>query len=52
VGYGVYLRPRPDYAGNRWLGFPVEALLDVGRIYVLVIPLFFIASLYEFLPSL
>jgi hypothetical protein len=45
----AYLRPRPCYAGKRWLGFPIEALRDVGWIYVLVVPLFFIASLYEFL---
>lgn len=45
----AYLRPRPEYAGARWLGLPVEALRDVGWIYVLVVPLFLIASLWEFL---
>lgn len=45
----AYLRPHPYYAGKRWLGFPAEALRDVGRIYVLIAPLFLIASLYEFL---
>jgi hypothetical protein len=45
----AYLRPRPDYAGPRWLGLPVGALRDVAWIYVLVVPLFLIASLWEFL---
>ena len=50
VQLGVaYLRPRPSYTGKRWFRFPVEALREVGRIYVLVVPLFLIASLYEFL---
>jgi hypothetical protein len=45
----AYLRPRPWYAGSRWLGIPIEALRDVARIYVLIVPLFLIASLWEFL---
>ena len=51
VNVGVSLfRPLPAYQGRKWLGlFPKEALLDVGRIYSLVIPLFLIASLWEFL---
>jgi hypothetical protein len=55
VGAGVnvgiaILRPQPYYQGDKWLGiFPKEALRDVGRIYALVIPLFLIASLWEFL---
>jgi uncharacterized membrane protein SpoIIM required for sporulation len=53
-GAGVNLglaafRPRPFYQGTKWLGFPKEAILDVLRIYVLVVPLFLIASLWEFL---
>lgn len=43
------VRPRPCYAGRRWLGMPTEALRDVARLYVLVVPLFLIASLWEFL---
>ncbi len=43
------LRPRPVYQGARWLGLPREALLDVLRVYLLVVPLFLIASLWEFL---
>ena len=47
---GVALfRPAPHYQGEKWLSlFPREALRDVGRIYVLVIPLFALASLWEF----
>jgi uncharacterized membrane protein SpoIIM required for sporulation len=40
---------KPYYQGEKWLGLPKEAILDVGRIYLLVIPLFLIASLWEFL---
>ena len=49
VGIAMF-RPQPYYQGNKWLGiFPKEALRDVGRIYALVIPLFLVASLWEFL---
>jgi uncharacterized membrane protein SpoIIM required for sporulation len=45
---------KPDgrfgYAGQqRWLGLPAEGIRDVVRIYTLVIPLFLLASLVEFL---
>lgn len=51
VNVGISLfRPQPYYQDQKWLGlFPKEALRDVGRIYALVIPLFLIASLWEFL---
>ncbi len=51
VNVGVSLfRPLVDYQGPKWLGlFPKEALQDLGRIYILVIPLFLVASLWEFL---
>ena len=55
VGAGVnvgiaMLRPQAYYQGEKWLGiFPKEALRDLGRIYALVIPLFMLASLWEFL---
>ncbi len=51
VNVGVSLfRPLPDYQGPKWLNlFPQEALRDLGRIYILVIPLFLVASLWEFL---
>jgi uncharacterized membrane protein SpoIIM required for sporulation len=51
VNVGVALfRPQSYYQDQKWLGaFPKEALRDVGRIYALVIPLFLVASLWEFL---
>jgi len=53
-GAGVNLgiarvRPVGDYGGPKWFGVPVEAWRDAGRIYLLVIPLFVVASTYEFL---
>jgi len=45
----AFLRRRPPYDGERWLSIPKEALYDVGRVYILVVPLFLIASLWEFL---
>lgn len=52
-GVGVNLglarvRPVGDYAGPRLFGLPIEALLDAGRIYFLVVPLFAVASAFEF----
>ena len=53
-GVGVNLglarvRPLGDYAGPRLFGLPTEALRDAGRIYLLVAPLFAVASAFEFL---
>jgi hypothetical protein len=36
-------------ASERWLGLPAEGVRDVGRIYTLIVPLFLVASLIEFL---
>jgi hypothetical protein len=53
-GMGVYVgvdawralrRPRPDM----WLGFSKDRLRDVALAYVIVTPLFLVASLWEFL---
>ena len=44
-----YYRPKAYYEGGKWLGFSKEALMDVLRIYALVIPLLLLASLWEFL---
>jgi hypothetical protein len=45
-----YFRADPAYKGSRkFMGYPVEALKDVARIYALIVPLFLIASLWEFL---
>jgi len=55
VGAGVnagvaILRPPPPYRGPRWLGIvPLEALRDFGWIYGASLPVFFAASLWEFL---
>ncbi len=51
VNVGVSLFwPLADYQGPKWLRlFPKEALRDLARIYALVIPLFLVASLWEFL---
>ena len=50
VNLGLSLwRRQPYYEGEKWLGFPKEAVLDVLRIYAVVIPLFLVASLFEFL---
>ncbi|TAK34907.1 MAG: hypothetical protein EPO21_08000 [Chloroflexota bacterium] len=45
----AYFRPQPCYRGNKWLGYPKEAVFDALRIYVVVVPLFLVASLWEFL---
>lgn len=45
----AYLRPRAHYQGAKWWGIPKEALRDVGRLYLVAVPLFFLASLFEFL---
>lgn len=50
VNLGLSLwRRQPYYEGEKWLGFPKEAVLDVVRIYAIVIPMFLVASLWEFL---
>jgi hypothetical protein len=49
VNLGVSLyRPAPHYSGPHWWHFPVEALRDAARIFILAIPLFFLASIVEF----
>jgi len=55
VGAGInagvaLMRPAEYYRDEKWLSlFPKEALRDIGRIYALVVPLFLLASLWEFL---
>jgi hypothetical protein len=47
-----YFRADPAYRDSRKvMGYPVEALKDVARIYALVVPLFLVASLWEFLSA-
>lgn len=47
----AFLWPRPSYRGEKWLGLPKEAIRDALRIYLLVLPLFLAASLFEFLAT-
>jgi hypothetical protein len=44
-----YYRLHSDRQVPKWFGLPKAALGDVARIYILVIPLFLVASLWEFL---
>ncbi len=44
-----YYRSYNNRQVAKWLGMPKEALMDVARIYILIVPLFLIASLWEFL---
>jgi uncharacterized membrane protein SpoIIM required for sporulation len=44
----AYFSPRAFYQGDKWLGIPKEAIRDTLRIYLIVVPLLFVASLWEF----
>jgi hypothetical protein len=48
----AYFRPSQYYQGEKWFGLPKEALRDALRIYLIVIPIFLIASLWEYLSPL
>jgi len=53
-GIGVHLglcffKSFPYYTGGKVGGYPKEAIWDVIRVYELIIPLFLIASFWEFL---
>jgi hypothetical protein len=50
----AFLMPKGRWgypASERWLGLPAEGVRDVGRIYMLIVPLFLVASLVEFLAG-
>jgi hypothetical protein len=51
LGLGFLMpKNRWGYPGSkRWLTLPAEGVRDVGRIYALIVPLFLVASLVEFL---
>jgi hypothetical protein len=51
LGLGFAMpKGRYGYPGSeRWLGLPAEGVRDVCRVYTLVVPLFLLASLLEFL---
>ncbi len=53
LGLGFLLpKSRWGYTGSRrWLTLPADGVRDVGRIYIMVVPLFLIASLVEFLAQ-
>lgn len=48
----TYFRPRAGYQGERWIGYPKEAIRDFVRILVLIIPFVVAANLWEFLSPL
>ena len=49
VNIGVAnFKPRPFYQSEKWLGLPKEAIRDALRIYLVMVPLFLLASLWEF----
>ncbi len=48
----AFLRPRSSFGypeSATWLGLPADGVRDVLRIYTLIVPLFMVASLVEFL---
>lgn len=47
----AFLRPKPYYQGDKWMGIPKEAIRDILRIYIVVVPLFLVASLFEFIAA-
>jgi hypothetical protein len=51
LGLGfLFPKGRWGYQSSQtWLNIPIDGVLDVARIYALVVPLFLIASLVEFL---
>ncbi len=52
VNLGLSLwRPKSYYHEKKWLGISQEAIWDALRIFLLVVPLFLIASLWEFLMA-
>src|ERR1700682_6367572 len=53
AGAGVNLtlacfRSRPWYQGDKWLAVPKEAVRDLLRIYMLVVPIIFISALWKY----
>jgi len=48
----TYFRGGSEYGGDRWLGYPKQAIWDFVRILVLIIPFVAVANLWEFLSPL
>ena len=44
----AYLRTRGAPEGPTWLGFPRQPILDAVALYALIVPLFLVASAWEF----
>jgi len=44
----AFLRKQGPFVGPSWFRLPKPALVDVGRLYLLVVPLFAAGSLWEF----
>jgi uncharacterized membrane protein SpoIIM required for sporulation len=47
VGW-AYLRKRGPFVGPAWFRLPQPALTDVGSLYLVIVPLFALGSLWEF----
>lgn len=48
----TYFRPRSEYQGERWIGYPKEAIRDFVWILILTVPFVVSANLWEFLSPL
>ncbi|HXY30492.1 MAG TPA: stage II sporulation protein M [Gemmatimonadaceae bacterium] len=48
----AFLRKRGPFVGPRWFRLPGPALADVAQIYLLIVPLFAVGSLWEFLSPI
>jgi hypothetical protein len=48
----VYFHPRQEYQGEKWMGYPKEAIWDFVRILVLTVPFVIVANLWEYLSPL
>jgi uncharacterized membrane protein SpoIIM required for sporulation len=44
----AWLRPRACWQGDTWLGLPKKALRGTLRVYVVIVPWFLFAALWEF----
>ena len=44
----AFVRPKSCYRGEKRLGIPKEAIRDVLWIYLIIVPLFLLASVWEF----
>lgn len=47
----AFLRKHGPFVGPSWFRLPAPALADAGRLYLLIVPLFALGSLWEFYVS-